>query len=142
MSTIFASYPIDNFSIEDKKIYLSAVIHAASADGFAEEEKLIFFELCKQLGVSDDVANLLITEHNFDLEKFVGSETLKIFAPYFIRDCVAVSYGDYDFADEERDAIMSLADSINYDQKLTTYIINAVINQMNAVRLWSKVMRG
>lgn len=140
MSSIFSNYPIENFSMEDKKTYLSAVVHAAAADGFADEEKTIFHLLCKDLNIDSQVADELINNCNFNIENYRNSEVLKVFAPYLLRDCVAVSYGDYDFSDEERNVIMDLGEVLGVNQKNISYIINAVLGQMNAVKIWSKAL--
>jgi hypothetical protein len=36
---------------------------------------------------------------------------------------------------------MELGEELMIEQKKITYIINAVLNQMNAIKLWSKAIR-
>jgi uncharacterized membrane protein YebE (DUF533 family) len=140
MSSIFSNYPIENFTKEDKRAYLSAVVYAAASDGFADQEKEIFYLLCSSMGIGHEDCEKIISDSKFDFELFKSSETLKVFAPYLLRDCVAVSYGDFDFSEDERNAIMDIGEMLGMKQKAITYIINAVIGQMNAVKIWSKAL--
>lgn len=141
MQSIFEFYPTTDFSLENKLIYLQAVAFSAAADGFSPAEKEIFFVLSDQFGVPRDKANEIADNPRFDKNQFIGKEIFKVFAPCLLRDCTAVSYGDFDLSDEERNSIMELGEELMINQKNITYIINAVLNQMNAIKLWSKAIR-
>ena len=141
MKSIFEFYPTNDFSVQDKIVYLQAVAFSAAADGFSPEEKEMFYILSDYFEISRDKATEIADNPLFDKTQFIGKEVFKVFAPCLIRDCVAVSYGDSDFSNEERDTIMELGEELMFDQKKITYIINAVINQMNAIKLWSKAIR-
>jgi hypothetical protein len=141
MQSIFEFYPTTDFSYEDKLVYLQAVAFCAAADGFSPAEKEVFFVLSDHFGVPRDKATEIADQPRFDKSQFVGKEIFKVFAPCLLRDCTAVSYGDYDLSDEERDVIMELGEELMINQKKITYIINAVLNQMNAIKFWSKAIR-
>jgi len=104
-------------------------------------KKKFFFVLSDQFGVPRDKANEIADNPSFDKNLFVGKEIFKVFAPCLLRDCTAVSFGDFDLSDEERNSIMELGEELMIEQKKITYIINAVLNQMNAIKLWSKAIR-
>ncbi len=141
MQSIFEFYPTTDFSYENKLIYLQAVAYSAAADGFSPAEKELFFVLTDKFGVPREKANEIADNPHFDKNQFVGKELFKVFAPCLLRDCTAVSFGDFDLSEDERNSIMELGEELMIDQKKITYIINAVLNQMNAIKLWSKAIR-
>jgi hypothetical protein len=141
MQSIFEFYPTTDFSLDDKIIYLQAVAFSAAADGFSDAEKEIFFVLSDHFNVPRDKAIEISNNPQFDKNDFLGKEVFKVFAPCLLRDCAAVSYGDYDLSEDERSAIMELGEELMINQAKITYIINAVIYQMNAIKLWSKAIR-
>lgn len=141
MQSIFGFYPTTDFSLNDKIIYLRAVAHSASSDGFSDEEKEVFYLLSDNFGVARDVSENIAKNPDFDLNQFQGKEVFKVFAPFLLRDCSAVSFGDYELSDEERQVILALGEELMINKTFTEDIINAVINQMNAFKLWSGVIR-
>jgi hypothetical protein len=141
MQSIFNFYPTTDFSIEDKIVYLQAVAFSAASDGFSPAEKEIFFVLSDHFGVDRQKAIEIANNPRFDKSEFIGKELFKVFAPCLLRDCTAVSYGDYDLSDEERNVIMDLGEELMINQGKITQIINAVLYQMNAIKLWSKAIR-
>jgi hypothetical protein len=141
MQSIFDFYPTTDFSLQDKIIYLQAVAFSAASDGFSPAEREIFFVLTDHFGVDRQKATEIADNPSFDKSAFMGKEVFKVFAPCLLRDCTAVSYGDYDLSDDERTAIMDLGEELMINQGKITHIINAVLYQMNAIKLWSKAIR-
>ena len=140
MKSIFEFYPTTDFTLEDKIIYLEAVAFSAAADGFSPAEKEVFFVLSDYLCIPRDKAIEIAESPHFNKNDFLGKEVFKVFAPFLLRDCTAVSYGDYDLSNEERSAIMDIGEQLMINQAKITTIINSVLYQMNAIKLWSKVI--
>lgn len=141
MKSIFENYPIVNATYEDAVKYIRVLQYIAGIDGIHKVETTAIKSLISAHNWSSSCYNDALKEPiNSIGELQFSKDTIKVFAPYLLRDMIAIAHTEGGFSATERKIIKDIANELEISAAQLDNIHLAVSQQFAAIHSWSKAI--
>lgn len=142
MKSIFENYPIQNGTYEDAVKYVRVLHYVAAIDGVHKDEVKGIKSLIEAHNWSSKCYEDAVREPISSIDDLgLSSEVKKIFAPYLLRDAVAIAFIEGGYSQDEKNQISKIANELEVNSEQLNMIENAVEHQISAIRKWSKAVQ-
>ena len=106
---------LSQLSEKEKNAFISLSVHASNSNGiFADEEKVMIQEYCKEMGIPFfDANNAISMDEVVDVFKASELQIKKI----VLLELISVGYASGDYCDKERAYLRDVAEKIGVDSE-------------------------
>lgn len=141
MIGILKMYPIEGATQKDAVSYVSLLFSLANVDGVDEKELAAIKLLVSENGWSNEVYEEAKLNAGVTIESLnLSPETIKVFAPYLIRDLCAIAHVSNGFSNQEDELINSIREKVGISLEKYSMIKIAVKAQLEAIDNWGNVL--